>query len=160
MSVGYGTQVSSLLARDVAEDESVKPGATYSANFAITGIQTALRLGWENDAIIKIRNELESQGAEIVYIGIDTDKNGIDVQWKYPITGNAQAAIPMLLVYGIVIAVIFILAIWLVVTLVGAVKEISTVMTDNPAMIPVVYGAIAIGGLIAIAYLYKQIKGD
>ena len=163
MSVTYGTQMSTLLARDVSADEEVKPGATYSANYAITGLRRELGLGWEDEAIYSIRNGMESQGFEIVYIGVDPDKDGIDVQWRMPYTADAQAKPAFLLPLAYIVASVVIVAIvayLLIITIVGAVKEISTVMTDNPAMIPVVYGAIAIGGLIAIAYLYKQIKGE
>lgn len=161
MTIGYGSQVSTFGARDMSTDDVMQPGSIYSANYTISGIKSYLP-GWEDEAIISLRNGMESQGFEIVYIGVDSDNNGIDVQWRLPYTGDAQSmAFPVILVYYVAaIVIVAIVAYLLIITLVGAVKEVSAIITENPTMIPIIYGGLAILGLIAIGYTYKQIKGD
>lgn len=160
MTITYGSQQSALFSRDVPSNEPMKPGSVYSANYVITGIKTHLP-GWEDEAIIAIRNGLESQGMEIIYIGVDSDNDGIDVQWKLANYGEAQAmVVPVIAYYVAAFVIIAIVSYLLIITMVGALKEISDIMLENPYMVPVIYGGLAILGLVAIGYAYKQIKGE
>ena len=144
--------------RDMGNDEPMEHGKIYHATYAISGFNTYFT-GWENAAMGTIMNGFATQGCDVTYIGVNGEKS-IDVQFKMMDTGNARSAIFWMVPYVVCIAVIAIIAYLLIITIVGAVKEVSNVITENPAMIPIIYGGIAIVGLIAVGYVYKQIKGE
>lgn len=158
MATSYGSRVYGLSTRNVAQNEYVKSGVVYEANYTVSGIRTVVP-GWEYDALDQVRDTIESKGGQIVYIGITgTD---ITVQWKHPSTAtstNAKAALAPVVVYGIVVAVSIVLAIWLVVTITGSVKEINTVMNDSPLTSVAIYGVIGVLGIFAFGYLMKQYR--
>lgn len=162
MTIVYGSKQVAFTSRDVAENEEMVPGKIYEAEYEISGIRTIVP-GWEDDAINQIQRNIESTGCEVLYIAIDAQRrNYVHVQWKYPVSENAQAALVWIvpIAYAVAAIVITVCAIWLVLTLTGSVKEIGTLMTDNPQISLAIYGVIGIAGIAALIYLVREFRSD
>jgi len=151
---GYGSRMSTSFSRDLADDAMMEPGKTYHAEFEVQGIQT-LFPGWENSVINTIRDSIYREGCEITYIDVDSVNHSATVQYRLMDTGNATAMVfPVLAVLSIVYIITIVVGIYLIsLTLVGAVKEISNVISGNPIMTPIIMGVIAIAVLI---YMKRQ----
>ena len=157
--VAYGSKQSTIFARDLPDNASMEFGKTYHAEFSVEGIRTLIP-GWENDAINNMRESCYREGMEITYIDVDSDSHTGTVQYRLMNTGNATAMIA-----PVVIAIIYIIAIvvgiYLIsLTLTGGVKELSTVMTDNPMMTPIIYGGVALALIVAFIYLKNQFSSS
>lgn len=162
MTVVYGSKQVAFTSRDVPEGESMVPGKIYEAEYEVSGIRTIVP-GWEDDAINEIVRNVENMGGEILYAAIDAQRrNYVHVQWRYyQRAGEFQAAVlPIIAVYAIAFAIITICAIWLILTITGSVKEIGTLMTDNPQISLAIYGVLGIAGIASLIYLVREFRFD
>lgn len=153
--VTYGTHVTGTT-RDVGQSETARPGVVYEVNYTVSGLRV-LMPGWESDAINEVSQEIQSKGGQVVYIGISG--SNVVVQWRYNTTArsaNAHAMVPVLLLYAVAAAIVIILGIWLIVTITSSVKEISNVVTESPQAAVMVYGMLALGGLIVYMLIQRQ----
>jgi hypothetical protein len=156
--VSYGIQQSTLFAHEVPDDTVLEYGKIYHAGFNVEGIRTLLP-GWESDVLNTINNSLNQKHCVATYIDVNSQNQSATVQYKLMGNGNASAMFFDPITIGLVVLFIAtaVLGIYLIsLTLNGGVKELSTTMTDNPLMTPVVYGAIAIAGIALLIYLKRQ----
>jgi len=162
--VAYGNPISTLFSRTVAEDEAMEPGKVYHAEFKAEGIGTFIP-GWEDSAIARMNTAMYQQGCEPVYLNIDSQSDTITMQYQLreQAYGEATAMVawltPVMIqaVAWIAVAAAVVIAVWLLsLTLNGGVKELSSTMSSNPMMTPIVYGGVAIAAIVALIYLRKQ----
>jgi hypothetical protein len=160
--VAYGSKQSTLLSREVSEDTQMEPGKVYHAEFAVEGIRTLLP-GWESDVLNSIYDSLSQKHCEAVYIDVDSQNMSATVQYRLTSTGNATALFFDPITIGLVVLFVatVVLGIYLIsLTLTGGVKELSTVMTDNPTMTPIIYGGVALALIVAFIYLKNQFSSS
>jgi hypothetical protein len=155
-----------MLSRVVSEDEIAQPGKVYHAEFNAAGISTLIP-GWEDSAIDRMNTSLYQQGCEPVYLNVDSQNDTITIQYKLrePAYGEATAMVlPVIVVYAVAIIAVsaaIVIAAWLLsLTLNGGVKELSTTLTDNPMMTPIIYGGLAIVGIVALIYLKDRFSSS
>ena len=159
--VSFGSKRSTQFARSVSDDAIMEPGKIYHAYFVVEGIRTMLP-GWENDVISTIRTSLYEKGCEVTYMNVDDQNHSATVQYRLMNSSNATAMIfPVLAVLSIVYIITIVVGIYLIsLTLVGAVKEISNIAIDNPIMTPIIYGGLAIVGIVALIYLKDRFSSS
>jgi hypothetical protein len=157
--VSYGSARSTLFSRELSDNAVMEFGKIYQADFNIEGYRTMLP-GWENEVMFTLRDSAYRENQEITYMDIDSQNHTITVQYKLADTANATAMIaPM--VIAIVFIVVAVLAIYAIsLTINGGIKELSTVMTDNPLITPVVYGGLAIVGIAMLIYMKNQFSSS
>lgn len=153
--VSYGSARSTIFSRELSENAVMEFGKVYQAEFNIAGYRTMLP-GWEDEVAFSVRDAAYRENQEITYMNIDSQNHTITVQYKLVDTGNATAMIaPM--VIAIVFLVVAVLAIYAIsLTINGGVKELSSTMTSNPLITPVVYGGLAIIGIVALIYIKNK----
>jgi len=159
--VAYGSKQSTLFARDLPEGALVEPGKVYHAEYRADGIQT-LFPGWENAAIDRMNAAILKQGCEPVYLDVDSENQTITIQYRRMDQARAtffgiDDAIEVYAVCIIAATAAIVIGAWLLsLTMVGAAKELSNVITDNPAMTPIIYGGVALALIVAFIYLKNQ----
>ena len=173
MAVAYGTRQSTLSSHTISNTDYMIPGKIYHTVWKAEGVQTYV--GWEDSAIARLNESLYNQGCEPTYVSIDNQTNTITFQYRikeqFQEYGEATAMVTpvvYLVAYAvayIAIAAAIVIAVWLLsLTIVGGVKELSSsvsdTITDNPLMIPVVYGGLAIVGIVALIYLKDRFSSS
>jgi hypothetical protein len=150
-------------------DTSPEPGDIYETTYTITGlgsyftgVEDLLNINWQPSVIQQIQSTLSGQGCTLVYAQVDPDNNTAFVQYTpaVPVTSSAfhskqiweELAISIiadLIVAGIVA--------WFVLDVVpDSVGKLVSEATSSPAGAIIVYGGLAIVGLIAAAYFFKE----
>ena len=157
--VSYGSARSTMFSRELSDNAVMEFGKIYQVNFNIEGYRTMIP-GWENEVMFTLRDSAYRENQEITYMDIDSQNHTIDVQYKLVDTANATAMIaPM--VIAIVFIVVAVLAIYAIsLTLVGGIKELSSTMASNPLITPVIYGGLAIVGIVALIYLKDRFSSS
>jgi hypothetical protein len=163
MTVAYGSALPTIMSRTVSEDETMEPGKIYHAEYKAEGISTLIP-GWEDSAIARMNTAMYQQGCEPVYLGIDSQNDTITMQYRLREQAYGEATAMFVIAPVVVTAVAYIaviaaviIAVWLLsLVLVGGVKEINTVISDNPVMTPIIYGGVAIAGIVALIYLKNK----
>lgn len=159
--IAYGSKQSTLFARDLPEGSVVEPGKIYHAEYKVEGIQT-LFPGWENAAVDRMNSAILQQGCEPVYLDVDSENQTITMQFRRMDQARATffGVDDIIVVYAVCIIAItaaVVIGAWLLsVTMVGAAKELSTVISDNPMMTPIIYGGVALALIVALIYLKNQ----
>ena len=163
MTVAYGSALPTIMSRTVGENETMEPGKIYHAEYKAEGISTLIP-GWEDSAIARMNTAMYQQGCEPVYLGIDSRSDTITMQYKMREQAYGEATSMLFFTPPVITAVAYIaviaavvIAVWLLsIILVGGVKEINTVISDNPAMTPIIYGGVAIVGIVLLIYLKNK----
>jgi len=153
--VSFGTARSSIFAREIDDNDVMEFGKIYEAEFNIEGMRTMIP-GWESEVMYTIRDSAYRENQEVIYMNVDSQNRKIVVQYKLADTANATAMIAPLVI-AIVFIIVAVVGIYLIsLTLNGGVKELSSTMASNPMITPVVYGGIAIVGIVALIYLKNK----
>jgi hypothetical protein len=141
-----------IFSHTVEQNEQLREGVTYEAVYPAEGIGT-LMPGWETDAINQVTSTLASQGCTPTYFEVAGDLNPfsahtVTVQFQYTPTG-AQAVIAPLVWAVIGLLLVAGIIAWLTLYAPSTIKAISDSLVENPI---VMYLG---GGIIAILLLQQ-----
>src|SRR5271157_2819586 len=167
----YGTKVNGTLIQ-MDTDTSPEPGDIYQTTFNVTGlgsyftgIDDLLNINWQPGVIQQVQSTLASQNCTPVYIAVDPDNKTAFVQYTpiVPATSSAfhSAQIWEELAISIIASLIAagIIA-WFALDVVPeSIGKLASIAASSPEAAVVVYGALAVIGLFAAAYMLKWYHG-
>lgn len=161
MSATWGRATLGLPTGTITEGSSAQmvPGRVYRMTCEVTGARTLIP-GWEQDAINQTYNDIVAKGATPTYINIDTVQYGqFDVRGNVTIEFTYDTASPTAMIapiiWAIAIGITLVLAIWLIITLNGAVQEIAPLLPGGETTAWLMIGAAVVGAYL----LVQQIRG-
>jgi hypothetical protein len=158
-------------------DSTAQTGDVCQGTFAITGlgsyligIDNLLNIDWQTGAIEQLRQTLTAQNCTLTYASIDLNNNTILAQYTpnaAPVSsdippGHAQSMILPEVVYVIAMNIIANLIVagliaWFVLDVIpDAVGKLVGIASSSPVASVVVYGGMALVGLVLIAYIMKK----
>ena len=172
----YGTETTGGTFVPMSSDDTAQTGDVCQATYTIsglgsyfTGIDSLVGINWQTGVITQLQNTLVAQNCTLLYAKVDPDNGTVFAQYtpnaaatSSAIPGQMEASVIPLIVYEIALDVIAALIAagiiaWFVIDVVPeAVGKLVDIVESSPEAAVVVYGGMALVGIIAIAYIMKK----
>lgn len=175
----YGTEITGGTFVPIGSENTAKTGDICQATYAIggigsyfTGIEDLVGYNWQPSVLSQIQQTMITQNCTLLYASIDPDNKTVFVQFTpnaaaaaTVVSSHARAEVIPVIVYEIVLSIVAnliaagIIAWFLLDVIPEATGKLINVASSSTVGGIVVYGGMALVGLIVVAYIMREWRG-